>query len=134
MMPATQPNSRLLAISHLEMKQKILRSAFLFSWENQGSMLGFYLMCSLHVATCLVVLLRLLFWEPVKMEMSASSAVISMPKSNTKIKKSLPEIWQAFHIDEDRRDKVFLGVRVNNSPFGPQSQFGNLLNQAPSLI
>lgn len=46
----------------------------------------------------------------------------------------MPEIWQAFHIDEDRKDKVFLGVQVNNSPFEPRSQFANLLNQAPSLI
>lgn len=82
---------------------------------------GPYLMCSLCVARCLVVLLRLLFWEPVKTKKSASSAVISKPKSRTKIKteKSLSEIWQVFHTDEDRRDKVFLRVRVNNSPSGP---------------
>lgn len=93
---------------------------------------GAYLMCSLRVARCLVMLLRLLFWEPVKKEKSASSAVISMPKSNTKIKPRSPCLRCDKHfILMSIEDKVFLRVQVNNSSFGPQSQF---VNQVPTLI
>lgn len=70
-----------------------------------------YLMCSLCVARRLVVLLGLLFWEPVKEEKSASSVVISMPKSNTKIKQRSP--WL-------RHDKDFILMKIEETKFSSE--------------